>query len=48
MGDITASKKILQTFVNDNPKYPLVAEAKQVVAEIGGYTCKKDNATVAC
>jgi len=41
-------RKILQTFVNDNPKYPLVVEAKQVVAEIGGYTCKKDNAAVAC
>lgn len=48
MGDISASKKTLQTFVNDNPKHPLVADAKQVIAEIGGYTCKKDDAAAAC
>ena len=34
MGDITASKKTLQTFVNDNPKHPLVADAKQVIDEL--------------
>ena len=48
VGDIPASKKTLQTFVNDNPKHPLVADAKQVIAEIGGYTCKKDDAAAAC
>lgn len=48
MGDISASKKTLQTFVNDNPKHPLVADAKQVIAEIGGYTCKKDDTAAAC
>ena len=34
MGDITASKKNLQAFVDDNPKHPLVADAKQVIAEL--------------
>ncbi|GMR01056.1 MAG: hypothetical protein BMS9Abin19_0407 [Gammaproteobacteria bacterium] len=34
MGNISASKKTLQTFVNDNPKHPLVADAKQVIDEL--------------
>lgn len=34
MGDIIASKKPLQAFVDDNPKHPLVADAKQVIAEL--------------
>jgi len=31
MGDIPASKKTLQAFVKDNPKHPLVSDAKQVI-----------------
>ena len=31
---VSASKKTLQTFVDDNPKHPLVADAKQVIAEL--------------
>ena len=27
-------QKNLQAFVNDNPKHPLVADAKQVIAEL--------------
>ena len=34
MGNIEASKAALQTFVEDNPKHPLVADAKQVIAEL--------------
>ena len=34
LGDIAASKKTLQVFVDDNPKHPLVADAKQVIAEL--------------
>ena len=34
MGDIAASKKTLQIFVDDNPKHPLVGDAKQVIAEL--------------
>ncbi|MBE9560490.1 MAG: hypothetical protein IMF15_06845 [Proteobacteria bacterium] len=34
LGDIASSKKTLQTFVDDNPKHPLVADAKQVIAEL--------------
>jgi TolA-binding protein len=34
MGDIMASKKTLQAFVDDNPKHPLVADAKQVISEL--------------
>jgi TolA-binding protein len=34
MGDIPASKKTLQAFVNDNPKHPLVTDAKQVIDEL--------------
>jgi len=34
MGDIPASKETLQTFVDDNPKHPLVADVKQVIAEL--------------
>ncbi len=34
LGDILASKKTLQVFVDDNPKHPLVADAKQVIAEL--------------
>ena len=34
LGDVTASKKTLQSFVDDNPKHPLVADAKQVIAEL--------------
>jgi len=34
LGDIPASKKTLQMFIEDNPKHPLVADAKQVIAEL--------------
>jgi len=34
MDDIIASKKNLQAFMDDNPKHPLVADAKQVIAEL--------------
>ncbi len=34
MGDIAASKITLQAFVDDNPKHPLVVDAKQVIAEL--------------
>lgn len=34
LGDIPASKKTLQAFVDDNPKHPLVVDAKQVIAEL--------------
>ena len=34
MGDIAASKKTLQSFVDDNPKHPLVADARQVITEL--------------
>ena len=34
MGDIAASKKTLQIFIDENPKHPLVADAKQVINEL--------------
>jgi TolA-binding protein len=34
LGDISASKKTLRKFVEDNPKHPLVADARQVIAEL--------------
>ena len=34
IGDISASKKTLREFVDDNPRHPLVADAKQVIAEL--------------
>ncbi|MCK4833522.1 MAG: hypothetical protein KAT12_02055 [Gammaproteobacteria bacterium] len=34
LGNIPASKKALQVFVDDNPKHPLVADAKQVIGEL--------------
>jgi len=34
LGDIPASKKTLQMFIEDNPKHPLVADAKQVINEL--------------
>lgn len=34
MGDVAASKKTLQIFVDDNPKHPLVGDAEQVIAEL--------------
>jgi len=34
MGNVIASKKTLQTFVNNNPKHPLIADAKLVIAEL--------------
>ena len=34
LGDIPASKKTLQMFIEDNPKHPLVADAKQVIDEL--------------
>lgn len=34
LGDIAASKKTLQSFVDDNPKHPLVADARQVITEL--------------
>ena len=34
LGDIPASKKTLQVFIEDNPKHPLVADAKQVIDEL--------------
>lgn len=48
MGDIPASKKTLQRFVDDNPKHPLVTDARQVIAEIGGYNCKNENTAETC
>ena len=48
MGDIPASKKTLQVFVDVNPKHPLVADAKHVIAEIGGFTCKRENSAEIC
>lgn len=34
MGDVAASKKTLSSFVEDNPKHPLISDAKQVIAEL--------------
>lgn len=34
LGDIAASKKTLQMFVEDNPGHPLVSDARQVIAEL--------------
>jgi TolA-binding protein len=34
MGDVAASKKTLQSFIDDNPKHPLVADARQVITEL--------------
>jgi len=34
LGKVDTSKKILQEFVDDNPKHPLVVDAKQVIAEL--------------
>jgi TolA-binding protein len=34
LGNIAASKETLQNFVDDNPKHPLVTDAKQVIAEL--------------
>lgn len=34
LGDVAASKETLQTFIDDNPKHPLVADAEQVIAEL--------------
>lgn len=34
MGDVAASKATLTSFVEDNPNHPLVADAKQVIAEL--------------
>jgi TolA-binding protein len=34
MGDVAASKKTLQIFIDENPKHPLVADAKQVIKEL--------------
>jgi len=34
MGDVIASKRTLQSFVDENPKHPLVADAKQVITEL--------------
>jgi len=34
LGDISASKETLQSFVDDNPKHPLVVDARQVIAEL--------------
>ncbi len=34
LGDIAASKKTLQQFVDDNPGHPLVVDAKQVISEL--------------
>lgn len=48
LGDIPASKQTLQTFVDDNPKHPLVADARQVIAEIGSNVCEKESAADIC
>ena len=48
LGDIPASKQTLQIFVDDNPKHPLVADARQVIAEIGSNVCEKESATDIC
>ena len=34
LGDIAASKRTLQGFVDEYPKHPLVADAKQVISEL--------------
>ncbi len=34
LGDVAASKATLQIFIDDNPKHPLVGDAKQVIAEL--------------
>ncbi len=34
LGNVPASKKTLQMFIDDNPKHPLVTDAKQVIAEL--------------
>jgi len=34
LGKTDASKNTLRNFVDDNPKHPLVADAKQVIAEL--------------
>jgi TolA-binding protein len=34
LGDIPASKKTLQMFIEDNPKHPLVADARQLIDEL--------------
>ncbi len=34
LGNIPESKKSLQLFVDENPKHPLVADAKQVIEEL--------------
>ena len=33
-GDMTASKETLKIFIDENPKHPLVADAKQVINEL--------------
>ncbi len=33
-GDVVASKKTLNLFIEDNPKHPLVLDARQVIAEL--------------
>ena len=34
LGDIAASRKTLQAFIDDNPKHPLVSDARQVIEEL--------------
>lgn len=34
LGDIAASKETLEKFVEDNPKHPLVSDAKQVIEQL--------------
>ena len=41
LGDIAASKKTLEEFVDDNPGHPLVADAKQVISELHSSDCTR-------
>ena len=34
LGNIEASKETIQSFVDNNPKHPLAADAKQVIVEL--------------
>lgn len=46
MGDVPASKRTLQAFVDDNPKHPLVIDAQQVIAELGDSSCGQTNTAI--
>lgn len=44
LGDVAASKKTLQMFVDENPKHPLVSDARQVIASCGDVTTSAQGA----